>query len=370
MTKKLSIAKENNKLVLSKTRGLISITNKVLDSKKNSLYTTSDFFDDAYFQYLDKQYEELNLYRNEENLTEIDEILQELSMEENKALVNDSWMERLFEWADKHSIPNLEYQDKYSLEECLIGFPRKREILLKCEKLNLSFCQLIELPEEIKNFASLKYLNLGYNQLKKLPKEIIKLSNLRTLHLIDNQDLILSLEQKEWILNLKKNNCEVTIDNKLLKKDFENNPLRLIDIVQKLNNTKDGIFGNINNDLNEFSMTSEFENNMLMKMAYAYARRSVAAGLFLQGLFSRQDYKQASTIFKILQRQTGQSVEFQKEASTQALELLSSYSLRLTNTMISKIVSAVELEQVVSAYEYNKYYQFDDTLDFFDEKYE
>ena len=145
---------------------------------------------------------------------------------------------------------------------------------------------------------------------------------------------------------------------------------RFVNLVKKKNNTRDGIFGNINNDLNDFSMTSEFENNMLMKMAYAYARRSVAAGLFLQGVFSRQDYKQASTIFKILQRQTGQSVEFQKEASNQALELLFSYSLRLTNTMISKIVSAVELEQVVSAYEHNKYYQFDDTLDFFDEEYE
>lgn len=145
-----------------------------------------------------------------------------------------------------------------------------------------------------------------------------------------------------------------------------NNQQKFVDILQKINNTRDGTFGNINNDLNDFSLTSEFENNILMKMAYAYARRSVAAGLFLQGVFSRQDYQRASTIFKILQRETGQSVEFQKEASNQASELLFSYSSRLDNTMISKIVTVVELEQVKSAYEHNVYHQFNDVLDFFE----
>ena len=147
-----------------------------------------------------------------------------------------------------------------------------------------------------------------------------------------------------------------------------NNQQKLVSMVQKINNTRDGVFGNINNDLNDFSATYEYENNILMKMAYAYARRSVAAGLFLQGVFSREDYQQASTIFKILQRQTGQSVEFQQEASNQALELLFSYSSRLTNTMISNIVTVVELEQVKSAYEYDTYYQFNDVLDFFEEE--
>jgi len=147
-----------------------------------------------------------------------------------------------------------------------------------------------------------------------------------------------------------------------------NNQQKLVSMVQKINNTRDGVFGNINNDLNDFSATYEYENNILMKMAYAYARRSVAAGLFLQGVFSREDYQQASTIFKILQRQTGQSVEFQQEASNQALELLFSYSSRLTNTMISDIVRVVELEQVQSAYEYNTYYPFNDVLDFFEEE--
>ncbi len=140
--------------------------------------------------------------------------------------------------------------------------------------------------------------------------------------------------------------------------------IRLIDVVQKRNNLDDGVFANINNDLNE-SITRD--NDVMIRMAYGYARRTAAAGLFLQGVFSRENYMQASNIFKSLQLQTGQSVEFQEEAASQSNELLLSYSQRLTKNMISKITSVVEQqEKVESAYEHDIYYTFDKALDFFE----
>lgn len=159
-----------------------------------------------------------------------------------------------------------------------------------------------------------------------------------------------------------------TVDNimkewQLGKYSAVNDKIKLIDVVKKRNDLDDGIFANINNDLNE-SITQD--NDVMILMAYGYARRTIAAGLYLQGVFNRENYMQASNIFKSLQLQTGQSVEFQEEAASQSLELLLSYSPKLTKNMTSKITSVVELNQVESAYENNIYYNFDKVLDFFD----
>lgn len=158
-----------------------------------------------------------------------------------------------------------------------------------------------------------------------------------------------------------------TVDNimkiwKLGKYAAINNKIRLVDVVKKSNNLPDGVFANINNDLNE---SIKEDHNIMILMAYGYARRTVAAGLYLQGIFSRENYMQASIIFKNLQLKTGQSVEFQENAAEQADELLLSYSPKLTGDMISLITSVVELNQVESAYEHNIYYDFEKVLDFF-----
>jgi hypothetical protein len=158
-----------------------------------------------------------------------------------------------------------------------------------------------------------------------------------------------------------------TVDNimkawKLGKYSALNNKVRLINIVAQVNDSDDGIFANINNDLNE-SITQN--NDVMILMSYGYARRTAAAGLYLQGVFSRENYMQASKTFKSLQLQTGLSVEFQEEASSQSIELLLSYSPRLIKTMISKITSVVELDQVYCAYDKNIDYSFDQVLDFF-----
>jgi len=126
-----------------------------------------------------------------------------------------------------------------------------------------------------------------------------------------------------------------------------NKSLSLIDVVKKINDLPEGIFANINNDLNE---SIKQDHDIMILMAYGYARRAVAAGLYLQGVFNRENYKQASDIFKSLQIRTGQSVEFQNEAASQAFELLLSYDHRLDKDLISTITSMVELNQVKSFY--------------------
>ncbi len=118
--------------------------------------------------------------------------------------------------------------------------------------------------------------------------------------------------------------------------------LRLMDVVKKTNDLSEGIFANVNNDLNA-SMCDVFPP--LVMMAYGYAKRTTAAGLFLQGIFSRDEYNQATTIFKALQQTTGQSVEFQKEAAAQSCELLESYDKRLDKNAIVLITSMVANNQ-------------------------
>ena len=150
---------------------------------------------------------------------------------------------------------------------------------------------------------------------------------------------------------------------KLGKYSAVNNNLRLIDVVRKKHNLEYGVFANVNNDLND---SIRPDHNVMILMAYGYARRTAAAGLYLQGVFNRKNYMQASNTFRSLQLQTGQSIEFQEEAALQAVELLLSYSTRLTRNMINKITMAVELDQVQSAYDGNMYFDFEKVLDFFE----
>lgn len=144
----------------------------------------------------------------------------------------------------------------------------------------------------------------------------------------------------------------------------------LIDVVNKQDNHEWGLFANITNDLGEYAKEYgelDLESNSIRFMAYAYARRTAAAGLYLQGYWNREYYNHASQFFKSTQLTTGYSKEFQEKAAEESIELLLTYSLRLSKNMISKITSAVELNKVVPAYENKIHYDFDRVLDLFEE---
>lgn len=113
---------------------------------------------------------------------------------------------------------------------------------------------------------------------------------------------------------------------------------RLVHVVRKISNLDCGTFGNISDDL---GFIENFDNQPpMIKMAYAYARRTVAAGLFYQGIFNFDAFLQASIVFQGLQLTTGQTKEFQEEAAKQAIELLLSYDKRLDKEFSSYITSA------------------------------
>ncbi len=111
--------------------------------------------------------------------------------------------------------------------------------------------------------------------------------------------------------------------------------LRLIQVVRRTSNLDCGIFGNISDDLGK-SVTNA--HSPMVNMAYGYARRTAAAALYLQGVFTYEQYLYVCGIFLGLQHSTGHSVEFQEEAYSQAVELMQSYDARLTRDILQWIV--------------------------------
>jgi len=106
-----------------------------------------------------------------------------------KILIDYSWIDRLWNWADENNMPDWEAIEDESHPDggFMNGLPRNKVKLLNFTELNLIHKQLKELPEEIEKLTHLKELNLYNNQFLKLPKEILKLYNLTGLYLWNNQ---------------------------------------------------------------------------------------------------------------------------------------------------------------------------------------
>jgi len=139
-----------------------------------------------------------------------------------------------------------------------------------------------------------------------------------------------------------------------LNEDNFSNEKKLVNVVEKKYNQPEGILANINNDLNAFFteslLNSEDYEDKLLVMAYGYARRFAAAGLFLQGVFNKEAYNQAKLVFQGLQVKTGHTMKFQEDAFSQALEYIKSYDSRINRKFASLIVMAAENEEVISIY--------------------
>lgn len=125
---------ENSGLALHKTRNLLSITDKILASKR-------------------------------------------------LAVVDDAWLDELIAWADENNFPDYCFHENYEFWYC---FPRDKQAILAMTTLNLIENHL-EPPESIGNLTNLTDLYLRKNQLTKLPESIGNLTNLTKLNLWSNQ---------------------------------------------------------------------------------------------------------------------------------------------------------------------------------------
>jgi Leucine-rich repeat (LRR) protein len=140
--------------------------------------------------------------------------------------VDDSWMERLWTWADEMKITTLDiprykyrlmllrkvnlFTDYRTEHKVLTYLPKEIGQLTNLTQLGLSNNLLTYLPKEIGQLTNLKQLGLSKNRLTELPKEIGQLTHLEGLNL-DNNNLT-ELPKELWqltdlqILDLGNNN--------------------------------------------------------------------------------------------------------------------------------------------------------------------
>lgn len=105
---------------------------------------------------------------------------------------------------------------------------------------------------------------------------------------------------------------------------------RLIDVLSRNNRTDLGPFEDLNRDLANY-IEKNFETcDPMIKMAYGYARRVAMTGLYFQGIVGHNVVNHVQDIFVGLQKMTGQTIDFQREAADQATAVLQSYVPRLT----------------------------------------
>ncbi len=131
---------------------------------------------------------------------------------------DDSWMQKLWDWADKNNISS----------ELI---PREANKLLKLEKINLNNKALNIIPNEITYLKNLTFLELSNNNLTQLPSNIGSMENLNFLSISMNNitkipesitklkkltnfwfprnNLSLNENQLLWIEDLKINGCYI-----------------------------------------------------------------------------------------------------------------------------------------------------------------
>lgn len=128
-------------------------------------------------------------------------------------------------------------------------------------------------------------------------------------------------------------------------KDIDRNDIKLVDCVEKIDTTEDCIFCNIMNDLGSYIDRVGLEEDDVRKMAYAYTRRTAAAGLCAQGLWGEEEFQHSLDMFYSFQQTTGPKigtdVEFQKRAAEQSLALFLSYDSRLVKKFLYPMTEVV-----------------------------
>ena len=153
-------------------------------------------------------------------------------------VADDSWMEKLWIWADEHNISTkrvprtkdalleMKHLDLIMVYFGLNKIPSEEwpenPSLLKQEEKKRFVKRLLKkgtFPEEIGRLHQLEGLCINYNYIERLPESILNLKNLKKLCLCHNKNLILTFEQKLWIWELEKKGCVIECDANLISID-------------------------------------------------------------------------------------------------------------------------------------------------------
>lgn len=133
----------------------------------------------------------------------------------------------------------------------------------------------------------------------------------------------------DWFKKKTSAAAEITKQTKVATTPPQAKP-RLIEVLIRNNRTDLGSFEDINRDLANY-IEKNFETcDPIIKMAYGYTRRVAMTGLYFQGIVGHNVVSHVQDIFVGLQNMTGQTIDFQREAASQATEVLQSYLPRLT----------------------------------------
>jgi len=162
------------------------------------------------------------------------------------------------------------------------------------------------------------------------------------------------------------------LDN-LFTSKTNNNEKRLVDCVEKIENSEYGVFVNIMNDLGKYIEKIGENDSQMSKMAYAYARRMAAAGLCAQGIWGQEEFNYTNTVFQSFQQSTAynmnqleyqDTIKFQEEAAEQATELIQSYDSRFDKKTLMTMTT-VMMRDASRAKNSGKIFTINDLLVFF-----
>lgn len=111
---------------------------------------------------------------------------------------------------------------------------------------------------------------------------------------------------------------------------------KLVDIVPKVTHT-DYVFNNIMGDLGH-ACDDINRSTPLMVMAYAYARRTAAAAMYIQGLYDRDAFAYVQSMFVNFQKNTDGSVEFQEAAAVESYDFMQTYSTQINGLLTKGLI--------------------------------
>ena len=206
MKKNLSIINQNNKLILKKSKSLMTITNNILSNddwvqrlwnwaNQNGVPDYQEYLNDegcdSFIGGVPRKKDDLLIMKNFSFMNPADIIFTAMTVYK---LVYISELEQ-WHYDKKIALPKeaselvylSELEKWYSYKS--IELPKEIRNLVYLTELRFSGCHMTRIPKEIGDLINLTIIDFSFNELTVLPKEIGNLINLQEIHFGGN-DLV------------------------------------------------------------------------------------------------------------------------------------------------------------------------------------